>query len=46
MAGGITYRKEDGFVFFSGCVKCLLAPGEPVNRIVGVLEEVGALFGE
>ena len=46
VAGGVANREEDGLVLFSGCFKGLVAPGVPMHGIVGVLEEVGALFGE
>jgi hypothetical protein len=46
MAGGITDRKEEGFVLFLGLLESFLAPGIPIHRVVGVLEKIGALFAD
>jgi hypothetical protein len=46
VTGGVTNGEKDGLVFLSGDIKSLLAPGIPVYRIMGMLEEIGALFGE
>ena len=44
MAGGIADGEEDGLVLGLGLGEGLLAPGHPMNRIVLVLEEIGAGF--
>ena len=46
VAGGVAYGEEDGFVELFGEVKSFRGPWMPINGVVGVLEEVGALFGE
>ena len=40
VAGGIADGEENGFVLRAGCLEGLRAPWIPVNRIVGVLEEI------
>jgi hypothetical protein len=46
VAGGVAHGEEDGLILtFRGC-EGFFAPGVPVHGVVGVLEEVGALFGE
>ena len=44
MAGGITDREEDRFVFRARFRESLFAPGKPIDRIVRVLEEVRRFF--
>jgi hypothetical protein len=44
MTGGITDGEEDRLVFFFGFLKRFLAPGIPVYRIPGVLQEVRTFF--
>ena len=44
VTGGISNGEEDGFVFGAGAGEGFFAPGEPVDGVVGVLEEVGAVF--
>src|ERR1041384_6622286 len=44
MAGGVADRKEDRQIFPAGFFKCFGAPGEPVHRIMGVLEQIWTLF--
>jgi len=44
VAGGITDRQQDGLVFTARLVQCLCTPGIPVNRVGGVLQQVGAGF--
>ena len=42
VAGGVTDGEQDGPVGLAGQGQGLVAPGPPVHRIVGVLEQVGA----
>jgi hypothetical protein len=42
VAGRIADREEDRLVGGAGCLERLVAPGVPVDRVVGVLAEVGA----
>ena len=44
VAGGVAYGEEDRPVFTSGGLESVLAPRVPVDRIVGVLQEVRALL--
>jgi len=44
MTGGIADAEEYRFVFLFSVLKSLLAPGIPVNWIVGVLKQVGGFF--
>ena len=44
VAGGVADTEENGFVFRFGAGEGLVAPREPVHRVVLVLEEVGRLF--
>src|SRR5471030_3417171 len=44
VTGGIADGKEDGLIFGAGLFECFRPPGVPVHRIVGVLEQVGALL--
>jgi hypothetical protein len=44
VTGGIANGKEDGLVLAASFFKRLVSPRIPVHRIVGVLEEVRALF--
>ena len=44
VAGGVADREEDRLVLGAGAGNRLLAPGVPVDRVVGVLAEVGARF--
>ena len=46
VAGGIADGEEDGLVFAASLVESLVAPGIPVDWIMGVLLKVGALFGD
>jgi len=46
VAGGVAHGEEDGLVLLCCGLEGLLAPGVPVHGVVGVLEEVGAFFGE
>ena len=41
VAGGVADADEDGFVLGSGAGPGFIAPGVPVDGIVGVLQEVG-----
>ncbi len=45
VAGGVADGEEDRLVFLARLGERLLAPGIPVDRVVGVLEEVRALLG-
>ena len=42
VTGGIAYGEQDDFVFGPGGLKGFGAPGIPVDRIVRVLEKIGA----
>jgi len=44
VAGGISDAHQNGLVFLSGFLNSFVSPGIPVNRVVGVLEQVGAAF--
>jgi hypothetical protein len=44
VTGGITDTQQDRFVFTLGLGKCFLAPGMPVNWIVGMLQEIRTGF--
>ena len=44
VAGGVADGEEDGLVFRAGFGESLLAPGVPIDGIVGVLEQVWAFF--
>jgi hypothetical protein len=44
MAGRVTNRKENRFIFYSGFLKSLFSPRIPVYGIIGVLQEIWALF--
>jgi hypothetical protein len=44
VAGGISDGKENGFIFRSGFGENVIGPGMPVNRIVGMLDKIGAFF--
>ena len=44
VAGGVADAEEDGLVFVAGLLEGFRPPGEPVDGVVGVLEEVGAGF--
>ena len=44
VAGGIADGEEDRFLKLARGADCLIAPGKPVDGVVGVLEEVGALL--
>ena len=44
VAGGITYREKDGFVFLARFGKRVLTPGVPIDRIMRVLKKVGRLL--
>jgi hypothetical protein len=44
VAGRITDAYQYGFVFLPGFSDRFITPGIPVNRIVGVLEKIGAGF--
>ena len=44
MTGGIANGQQDGPVLGAGKVEGFLAPRVPVNRIVLVLQEIGAGF--
>ncbi len=44
VASGVADRQEDGLVLGTRFREGLFAPGKPVDRIVGVLEQVGAGF--
>jgi len=46
VAGGVADGEEDRPVLSGGGPEGFLAPGVPVYGVVGMLEEVGALFGE
>ena len=40
MAGGVPDREKNRFVLFPRFGKRLLAPGKPVDRVVGMLEQI------
>lgn len=42
MTRRITDAQEDGPIFTFRFLKCLIAPGIPVDWIVGMLEQIGA----
>ena len=42
VAGGIADAEQDGLVLGPGPLQRLFAPGVPVDRVIGVLEQVGA----
>ncbi len=44
VAGRVADRQEDQFPFLARFGKSLISPWIPVNRIMGMLEQVGALF--
>ena len=44
VTGGVADGEEDGFAFGLGPGKRFLAPGEPVDRVVCVLEQIGTLL--
>lgn len=44
MARGIANTEEDRFMLFLGTCKRFFSPGAPVDRIVGMLEQVGTFF--
>ena len=44
MAGAVANAQQDGLVFCTGPLQRLLTPGVPVHGIVGVLQQVRALF--
>ncbi|KKL07536.1 hypothetical protein LCGC14_2585030, partial [marine sediment metagenome] len=44
VAGGIAHGQEDRLAFFLGGGERLGPPGVPVHRVVGVLQQVGALL--
>jgi hypothetical protein len=44
MASGITYRKKDWLVLSVRFFKSLFSPWKPVNRIIGMLEQIRAFL--
>ncbi len=44
VAGGISDRQKNGFVFFAGFFKGLFAPGIPVHRVGRMLQQIGTGF--
>jgi len=38
MTGTVTDAHNDGFIFFSGTLKCLVTPGISMHRIVSALQ--------
>ena len=44
VAGAVAHRKEDGLVLGAGLLEGLIAPGVPVDGVLGVLQQVGAGF--
>jgi hypothetical protein len=44
MAGGIAYREENRSILSFGFLKSFITPWIPINRIVGMLEEIGGFF--
>jgi hypothetical protein len=44
VAGRVTNREEDRFIFFSGFLKSLFSPRIPIYGIIGVLQEIWTLF--
>ena len=44
VAGAVTHREEDRLLLGAGLLEGLVAPGIPVDGVVGVLKEVGAGF--
>ena len=45
VAGAVTDAEQDGFVLRARHTEGFLAPGVPVDRVIGMLQEVGAAFG-
>jgi hypothetical protein len=44
VASGIPDGKKNGFVLLLSSAQSFLAPGIPVHRIIGMLEEIGTRF--
>jgi hypothetical protein len=44
VTGGVTNREEYRFVFFLSYGESIFIPGMPIDRIKGMLQEIGALF--
>src|SRR5216117_2674098 len=44
VTGGVADAQEDRFVFLLGPLECLSSPRVPINRILGVLEQVRTRF--
>jgi hypothetical protein len=44
VASGIANTEKDRFMLFLGTCKRFFSPGAPVDRIVGMLEQVWAFF--
>ena len=44
VAGGITDGQKDRFVLLAGKLKCFFRPGVPVDRVMGMLQKIGAFF--
>jgi hypothetical protein len=40
VAGGVADAEKDRLIFLPGLLKGLLSPRVPVNRVVGVLQEI------
>lgn len=46
VAGRVADGKKDWLVFLLGFLKSLIAPGMPIDRVIGVLEEIRRTFRE
>ncbi len=44
VAGGVAYGDEEGLVLLPGLPEGIVAPGVPVHRVVGMLQQVGRLL--
>jgi len=44
VAGRVADREKNGFVFAGGFGEGFIAPGIPIDGVLGVLQEIGALF--
>jgi hypothetical protein len=44
VTGGVSDGKKDGLVFLFRLSECRFTPGEPIDRIVDMLEQVRAFF--
>jgi hypothetical protein len=44
VAGGITYGQEDRLILGFCSIERFVAPGVPINGVMGVLEEIRGFF--